>query len=207
MVTDPPYGVAYETEGKNPRWRKDRRPIANDDLGKDQAAFWTAAFSPWPLEGDAYVFSPSGPLISTLCGSIEAAGISHRQWLIWVKQQLVLGRSHYHYRHEHIFYGWKGKTSWNGSRKEDSVWEVDRPMDSPEHPTMKPLELVERAIENSSQPGDLVLDQFLGSGTTLIAAERTGRMCYGMELDTHYCRLVIARWEAFTGLKAEKASK
>ena len=97
LVTDPPYGVAYEPEG-----RKRRRPIANDDLGRDQAEFWAQAFSAWPLEGDAYVFSPSRPLISTLCASIAAAGSEHRQWLIWVKDRLVLGRSHYHYRHEHI---------------------------------------------------------------------------------------------------------
>ena len=207
MVTDPPYGVAYEDHGENPKGRKKGRPIANDALGADQAAFWTEALRHWPLDGDAYVFSPSGPLIGTLCASIEAAGITHRQWLIWIKDRLVLGRSHYHYRHEHIFYGWKGKTSWNGSRKEDSVWEEPRPADSPEHPTIKPLPLCERAIENSSQPYDLVIDPFLGSGTTLIAAERTGRRCFGMELDPHYCSLVIARWEAFTGLSAEKVSE
>ena len=205
VVTDPPYGVGYETEGKNPRWRKDKRPIANDDLGENQAAFWTAAFRHWPLDGDAYVFSPSGPLISALCASIEAAGITHHQWLIWVKHQLVLGRSHYHYRHEHIFYGWNGKTSWNGSRKEDSVWDEERPLASPEHPTMKPVALCERAIENSSGPNGLVIDPFLGSGTTLIAAERTGRRCYSMEIDARYVRLVLSRWEAFSGGKAQKA--
>jgi DNA modification methylase len=205
MVTDPPYGVAYETEGKNPRWRKDKRPIANDDLGKDQAAFWTEAFRHWPLDSDAYVFGPSGPLIFELAAALTAAAIEIHQLLIWVKHQLVLGRSHYHYRHEHVFYGWKGKTSWNGSRKEDSVWEEERPMASPEHPTMKPVALCERAIENSSQPNDIVIDAFLGSGTTLIAADRTGRRCFGMELDPHYVRLVLSRWEAFSGLKAEKA--
>jgi DNA modification methylase len=201
MVTDPPYGVAYEAD-EDGRRQKHKRPILNDDLGKDQATFWTAAFSSWPLEGDGYVFSPSGPLISTLCAAIEAAGIQHHQWLIWVKNQLVLGRSHYHYRHEHIFYGWRGKTSWNGSRKEDSVWEENRPMSSPEHPTMKPLALCERAIENSSEADDVVVDPFLGSGTTLIAAERTGRRSYAMEIDPRYCRVAIARWEAFTGEKA-----
>ena len=108
------------------------RSIANDDLGAGQASFWTDAFRHWPLNGDAYVFSPSGPLIQTLCAAIEAAGISHRQWLIWVKDRLVLGRSNYHYRHEHIFYGCKGKSSWNGSRKEDSVWDEPRPSDSPD---------------------------------------------------------------------------
>ncbi len=206
MVTDPPYGVAYEADEDGRRQRR-KRPISNDDLGKGQAEFWIAAFSHWPLEGDAYVFSPSGPLISTLCASIEAAGIRHHQWLIWVKNQLVLGRSHYHYRHEHIFYGWRGKTSWNGSRKEDSVWEEDRPMSSPEHPTMKPLALCERAIKNSSEADDVVVDPFLGSGTNVIAAERTGRRCYGMEIDPRYCRVIIARWEAFTGLKSEKVPK
>jgi len=199
MVTDPPYGVAYEPEG-----RKRKRPIANDDLGKGQAEFWTKAFSAWPLEGDAYVFSPSGPLIQTLCASIVAAGIEHHQWLIWVKDRLVLGHSNYHYRHEHIFYGWRGKTSWQGSRKEDSVWEENRPQASPQHPTMKPVVLCQRAIENSSATDDVVAEPFLGSGTTLIAAERTGRRCYAMEIDPRYCRVAIARWEAFTGERAER---
>ncbi len=202
MVTDPPYGVAYEPEG-----RKRRRPIANDDLGKGQAEFWTRAFSAWPLEGDAYVFSPSGPLIQTLCASIVAAGIEHHQWLIWVKDRLVLGHSHYHYRHEHVFYGWRGKTSWQGSRKEDSVWQEDRPQASPQRPTMKPVALCVRAIENSSETGDIVAEPFLGSGTTLIASERTGGRCRGMEIDPRYCRVVIARWEAFSGEKAERVSE
>jgi DNA modification methylase len=205
MVTDPPYGVAYEVDGKNPKFKKRRGAIANDDLGTDQAQFWTDAFRQWPLEGDVYVFGPSGPLIFELAAALTAAGIDPRQLLIWVKDRLVLGRSHYHYRHEHILYGWRGKSSWNGSRKEDSVWEEPRPADSPEHPTIKPLPLCERAIENSSQPNDVVIDAFLGSGTTLIAAERTGRRCYGMEIDPAYCGLVLQRWEAFTGGKAEKA--
>jgi len=202
MVTDPPYGVAYEPEG-----RKRKRPIANDDLGEGQAEFWTRAFAAWPLEGDAYVFSPSGPLIQTLCASIVAAGIEHHQWLIWVKDRLVLGHSHYHYRHEHVFYGWRGKTSWQGSRKEDSVWEEARPQASPQHPTMKPVALCVRAIKNSSGPDDVVAEPFLGSGTTMIAAERTGRRCHAMEVDPRYCRVAIARWEAFTGEKAEKVSE
>ncbi len=205
MVTDPPYGVAYDGAPghRQKRAAHPRKYIANDDLGKDQAEFWMAAFSPWPLEGDAYVFSPSGPPISTLCASIEAAGIRHHQWLIWAKQQFVLGGSHYHYRHEHIFYGWRGKTSWNGSRKEDSVWEVDRPMRSLDHPTMKPVSLCERAIGNSSRPSGLVIDPFLGSGTTMIAAERLGRRCYSMEIEPRYADVAVRRWEEFTGRKAE----
>ena len=202
MVTDPPYGVAYEPES-----RKRKRPITNDDLGEGQSEFWMRAFSAWPLEGDAYVFSPSGPLIQTLCASIVAAGIEHHQWLIWTKDRLVLGHSHYHYRHEHVFYGWKGKTSWQGSRKEDSVWEEKRSQASPQHPTMKPVAPCQRAIENSSGSNDLVVDPFLGSGTTVIAAERTGRRCYGMEIDPRYCRVAISRWEAFSSAKAEKVQE
>lgn len=155
--------------------------------------------------GRGYVFGPSGPLIFQLAAALTDAGIDPHQLLIWVKDRLVLGRSHYHYRHEHVLYGWKGKSSWNGSRKEDSVWDEPRPTDSPEHPTIKPLPLCQRAIENSSQPNDIVVDPFLGSGTTLIAAERTGRRGYGMEIDRAYCGLIIQRWEAFRGGKAEKA--
>lgn len=198
MVTDPPYGVGYRAGAKGGR----RAAIANDNLGKDQARFWASAFVHWPLAGDAYVFSPSGPLITTLCAAIETTGINHHQWLIWVKQQLVLGRSHYHYRHEHIFYGWKGKSSWRGSRSEDSVWEAERPLSSVEHPTMKPVTLCERAIKNSSRANDLVVDPFLGSGTTLIAAERLGRRCHAMELEAAYVDVAVDRWQAHTGGKA-----
>ena len=204
MVSDPPYGVNYETDGKNPRWRGDSSPMANDNLGKDQGQFWTDAFVLWPLNGDAYIFSPSGPLISALAASIQEAGITHHQWLIWAKHQFVLGRSHYHYRHEHIYYGWKGKTSWNGSRTEDSVWDHNRPMKSPEHPTMKPAALCEKAITNSSKVGNIVLDPFGGSGSTLIACEKLGRRCYMMEIDPHYCDVIIKRWEDYTGKKAKK---
>ena len=210
MVTDPPYGVEYSSPGKRDssgrlRYGGDLRrkePIANDDLGEDQAVFWTGALASWPLEGDAYVFSPSGPLISTLCASIEAAGIEHHQWLIWLKSRLVPSRGHYHYRHEHIFYGWRGRSSYNGSRTEDSIWVADKPHRSPEHPTMKPVALCERAIANSSSQGNLVIDPFLGSGSTMIAAERLGRRCYAMEIEPLYVDVAVRRWEEFTGLKA-----
>ena len=173
--------VAGETE---------RRPIANDDLGDDQAAFWTAAFSPWPLEGDAYAFSPAGasdlhPVRLHRGGWHRAPSMADLGQAAIVPGPLPLSlspRAH--------FYGWKGRTSYRGSRTEDSVWEVDRPMKSPDHPTAKPVALCERAIGNSSTVASLVIDPFLGSGTTVIAAERTGRRCYGMEIDPHYCRIV-----------------
>jgi len=204
MVTDPPYGVGYETDGANRSASADSRPIANDDLGKDQVAFWQSAFVGWPLDGDAYIFSPSGPPITLLSAALAAAGIEHHQWLIWAKQQFALGRSHYHYRHEHIFYGWRGTSSWNGSRTEDSVWEADRPMASPEHPTMKPVVLCERAITNSSKPRANVVDPFLGSGTTMIACEHLGRRCYGMEIEPRYVDVAVKRWEGFTGKEAQR---
>ena len=204
VVTDPPYGVAYDGSGSNPRWPKDGSIIANDDLGKDQFAFWVAAFTTVArvVSGDVYIFAPSGPLNMVLAEAIQKAGIEHHQWLIWCKNRFVLGRSHYHYRHEHIFYGWHRESSWNGSREEDSVWECPNPMNSPEHPTMKPVELIIKAFKNSSKEKDGVLDPFLGSGTTIIAAEQTGRICFGMEIVPHYCDVAIARWEAYTGEQA-----
>jgi DNA modification methylase len=110
----------------------------------------------------------------------------------------------YHWGHEPIFYGWmpNGAHRWLGDRKQTTVWEIARPTKSPEHPTMKPVELVARAIEHSLPRGDIVLDLFLGSGTTMIAAEQLGRVCYGLELDPRYCDVIVRRFEAFTGATA-----
>ena len=126
--------------------------------------------------------------------------------LIWAKDRFVLGRADYQRAYEPIWYGWREGAAhhWCGDLDQGDVWRVERPSASELHPTTKPLGLVERAIENSSRPGDLVCDFFLGSGTTLIACERTGRVCFGSEIDPHYASIVIARWEAFTGEKARK---
>ena len=206
MLTDPPYGVGYQTDGKILRWRHDNLPIANDDLGADQGEFWHRAFAAWPLNGDCYIFCAPGPLMVVLSQAIIASGISHHQWLIWSKDRFVLGRSHYHNRHEHIFYGWKGKSSWQGRRDEDSVWECPRPQRSPEHPTMKPVALLERALKNSSRQGDAIADPFLGSGATLIASQKLGRICYGMEIEPRYVQVALERWELYTGNKVVKVS-
>ena len=106
-----------------------------------------------------------------------------------------MGRQDYHWRHEAILYGWKPGAShlWYGGRKQDTVWEIDRPSRSPDHPTMKPIALVVKAILNSTKGQDVVLDSFLGSGTTLIAAEQTGRFCYGLEIDPIYCDVIVKR--------------
>ena len=128
------------------------------------------------------------------------------QCLVWAKDSLCLGRNDYHWRHEPCLYGWKegAAHSWYSDRKQTTVIEMPRPKRSDEHPTMKPVQLFAYLIDNSSKAGDLVLDTFGGSGTTLIAAEQLGRRAYLMELDPHYCDVILARWEKLTGRTAEK---
>jgi site-specific DNA-methyltransferase (adenine-specific) len=125
-----------------------------------------------------------------------------RQTLVWVKQQLVMGRSDYHYRHEPIFYGWKPGAAHTAppGRKSDTIWEFDRPSRSGEHPTMKPVALIEQAITNHTQRNDVVLDLFGGSGSTLIAAHAAGRVARLMELDPKYCDVICKRFQQATGV-------
>jgi len=208
--TDPPYNVDLGHHGGAPRTGR-RRTIANDALPPEQ---WEAFCRGWAqnllshVDGALYVCMSTRewPLVTRV---LEEAGGHWSDTIIWAKDRFVLGRADYQRQYEPIWYGWRDGAShhWCGDRDQGDVWTIPRPAESELHPTMKPLALVERAIENSSRPGDLVLDLFLGSGTTVIAAERTGRICYGMELDPHYCRIVIARWEAFSGLKAEKLAE
>jgi len=210
VFTDPPYGVNLGHHGGAPRHGR-RRTIANDALPPEE---WEAFVRTWAkqlldnVDGALYVCMSTRewPTVSRV---LDELGAHWSDTIIWAKDRFVLGRADYQRQYEPIWYGWREGAShhWCGDRDQGDVWAIPRPAESELHPTMKPLPLVERAIENSSHPGDLVLDLFLGSGTTVIAAERTGRICFGMELDAHYCRIVIARWEAFTGLKAEKLSK
>lgn len=206
--TDPPYGVSVGDKNKflNSIARSNRveENLENDTLPEPELVeMLRGAFANAAEHGTAggawYVAAPAGPLHILFGLILKEMGI-YRQTLIWVKHNATfapLGVD-YHWRHEPIFYGWlpgAGHRSYGG-RQQDTVWEIDRPQASPEHPTMKPLELVTRAIENSSQPGELVYDAFLGSGTTLIAAQRTGRRCYGCELSPAYCDVILARAEA-----------
>ena len=216
--TDPPYGVAIGDKNKllnaiGPSNRIEEN-LANDtldDAGLDEmlrAAFAVAATA--CLAGAAwYVAAPARPLHLIWGKALKDMGIWH-QTLQWVKNNATFSPMgvDYHWRAEPIFYGWLPGAAhrYHGGRKQDTVWEIDRPTKSPDHPTMKPVELVARAVENSSSAGDIVLDLFLGSGTTLIAAEQTGRICYGMEIDPRYCDVIVKRWEAFTGKKAERGS-
>jgi DNA modification methylase len=134
------------------------------------------------------------------------AGLALRQQLVWVKDTFVFGRQDYHWRHESILYGWKDGAShfFGGGRTQDTVWEIPRPKKSEAHPTMKPVELVARAIGYSSKPEQLVLEPFSGSGTTVLACEQTGRKCYAIELDPRYVDVAVKRWEGFTGQKAQR---
>jgi DNA modification methylase len=127
--------------------------------------------------------------------------------IIWNKDRLVLSRKDYHTKYEPIWYGWKegeARLCSVKDRKQSDVWDIERPANSPLHPTTKPIELIEISIKNSSKKNNLILDIFMGSGSTLIACEKLQRKCYGMELDEKYCDVIIERWEQFTGKKAEK---
>jgi DNA modification methylase len=126
--------------------------------------------------------------------------------IIRAKDRFTLGRADYQRQYEPLWFGWREGSDhfWCGDRDQGDVWKIDRPSASEAHPTMKPLPLIERAIENSSKPGDLVTDLFLGSGSTLIACERTGRTCFGIEIDEMYASILIARWESFSGQEARR---
>jgi site-specific DNA-methyltransferase (adenine-specific) len=213
MWTDPPYGVAYQTklsteEAVARHRRTDGLEVTNDQP-EDIPALLAAAFGHAPLRagGAFYVASPSsGDVLPVFYAALAGAGMSVRQQLLWIKDVFVMGRHDYHYRHEPILYGWKEGSAhfFGGGRAQDTVWEIPRPKRSESHPTMKPVELVARALKNSSRPGDLVYEPFAGSGSTIIAAEQTRRRCVALEIDPRYAQVAIERWQAFSGGQAEK---
>ena len=199
--TDPPYGVSYVGQGG--------MTIENDnlDIGALEE-FLRESFNAmitFTKPGACwYVAAPSGNLFQAFSIPLSELEV-WRHTLVWVKDALVMGRADYHYRHESIFYGWTPGAAHQEppDRKQDSVWEVPRPRSNKEHPTMKPIELITRAINNSSRANDIVLDPFAGSGSTLIGADQTRRRARVMEIDPKYCDVIIARWERITGGKAE----
>lgn len=202
LLTDPPYGVSYV--GKT----KDALTIENDALTEeDLEELIRGAFSiaETHCRPGAYWYAtvPAGPLHLLFADDWKARGIL-RQIMVWVKDSMVLGHSEYHYQHEPILFGWMpGERYKNPDRTRTTVWECPRPKASREHPTMKPVALWARAIQDGSREADLVFDPFLGSGTTLVACEQLGRTCYGMEISPQYCQVIIDRWEKLTGQKAE----
>jgi site-specific DNA-methyltransferase (adenine-specific) len=135
---------------------------------------------------------------------MKLAGFKIRECLIWVKNCMVMGRQDYQWRHEPILYTWKEGAghNWYSDRKQTTILEFNKPSKSLQHPTTKPVDLWEYLMQNSSKPGDIVLDQFMGSGTTIIAAERLGRHGYGLELDERYAQAILDRYQKFSGKKA-----
>lgn len=202
VITDPPYGVSYD--GGPNSTREDR--ILNDDLDEGSLAeFWRkicqAISNSLKAGGCLYVTVPSHPVGLVFENELRRLGWL-RQRLVWLKDQMVLGRSDYHYKHEPILYGWKPGAAHQAPlvRTLTSVIEAPRPKVSKEHPTMKPIELWAQLIKNSSSRSDVVLDPFLGSGTTLIACERLNRICYGIELEPKYVDVICQRYYNETGI-------
>lgn len=206
LLTDPPYNVSYEGG------TKEKLTIMNDSM-EDSAfrsflvsAFTSgvenmrkgAAFYIWHADSEGYNFR----------GACRDVGLQIRQCLIWNKNQLVLGRQDYQWKHEPCLYGWKDGSShyFINDRSQTTVLDFNKPQRNGEHPTMKPVELFGYCINNSTQKNDLVLDLFGGSGTSIIACEQLNRKCYTMEFDPHYCDVILARWEKLTGNVALKIS-
>jgi len=204
VFTDPPYNVDYANSAKD-KMRGTNRPILNDNLGDGFQDFLLAAFKPTMAHcsGAIYVAMSSSEL-DTLQAAFRAAGGKWSTFIIWAKNTFTLGRSDYQRQYEPILYGWpEGATRhWCGDRDQGDVWHFNKPRVNDLHPTMKPVELVERAIRNSSRPGDVVLDPFGGSGTTLIAAEKSGRQARLIELDPKYVDVIVRRWQEYAGAQA-----
>ena len=203
MVTDPPYGVAYD-----PTWRNRAGLSTTRRTGKvenDHRADWREAWALFPGEV-AYVWH--GALhASTVAESLTACGFAIRAQIVWAKDRLVLGRGHYHWQHEPCWYAVRGTGHWTGDRKQTTLWQIASTGQDSEtvHGTQKPVACMRRPIENNSSPGQAVYEPFSGSGTTLIAAEMTGRCCHAVELSPAYVDVAVLRWQAFTGQEATLA--
>jgi DNA modification methylase len=208
LLTDPPYGVNYD-----PNWRERAGLGRTQQTGlvqNDDRADWTDAYKLFP--GNVAYLWHAGVHAAEVAASLEAAGFRMRAQVLWVKQHFALSRGDYHWKHEPCWYAVReGKSSnWCGDRKQSTVWEVanlnpfggsnEEPTTG--HGTQKPVEIMRRPILNNTRQKDIVYDPFLGSGTTLIAAELTGRVCYGLEIDPNYCDVIVTRFQDLTGKKA-----
>ncbi len=200
MVTDPPYGVNYD-----PEWRNREGVTPTKRLGKvlnDDRADWSEAWALFP--GDvAYVWH--GALhASTVAASLEAQGFGMRAQIVWAKDSLVFGRGDYHWQHEPCWYAVRNRGHWSGDRTQSTLWKIPTGGQDAEtiHSTQKPVECMRRPMENNSIAGDHVYEPFSGSGTTIIAAEASGRCCHAVELNPIYVDVAIRRWEAFSGAAA-----
>jgi len=204
--TDPPYNVNYANTAKD-KLRGKNRAILNDNLGEGFGAFLQAACQNIldMTKGGVYIAMSSSEL-DTLQLAFRAAGGKWSTFVIWAKNTFTLGRADYQRQYEPILYGWRDGAEhyWCGARDQGDVWFVKKPHKNDLHPTMKPVELVEKAVTNSSKTRDLVLDPFGGSGSTLIACEKTGRRARLIELDPKYVDVIVKRWQDWTGKQATR---
>jgi DNA modification methylase len=212
MVTDPPYGVNYSAGWRNvsmpakndpSRWR-DGHGRATGAVMNDDRSDWREAWALFP--GDVtYVWHPPGAKQVEFFNSLAAVGFEIRMQIIWAKSHFPIGRGNYHVQHEPCWYAVrKGKTAhWNGDRTQSTLWQIPKPSKSETgHSTQKPVDCMQRPIENNSSPGQAVYDPFIGSGTTMIAAEQTGRSCLCLEISPAYVDVTVKRWQDFTGKQA-----
>jgi len=177
--------------------------MSNDNFYEFLLEVYTRMFEVMRDGAPIYVFHAGRESHNFILGLLNS-GFKFSQILIWVKNTMVMGRNDYHFKHEPILYGWKpgAAHSWYSDRKQVTTWDFARPSRNAEHPTMKPIDLICYPINNSSKKGDLVVDLFLGSGSTLIASDKMHRKCYGMELDPKYCDVIIRRYQELTGQDA-----
>ena len=201
VFTDPPYNIAYEGGSKK------REMIKNDEVENFYEFLFDAYTSMFTFTkgGASFYISHADSERVNFTKAFKDAGGYLSSIIIWAKNNATFGRSDYFWKHEPIIYGWnsKGSHKWYGDRKQDTIWNIDRPSKSEEHPTMKPIKLIEKAINNSSKTGDGILDLFGGSGSTLIACEQTDRQCYMMELDPRYVDVIRKRYAKFIGKENE----
>ena len=208
VFTDPPYNVDYANTAKD-KMRGTDRPILNDNLGAGFHDFLLGALTPTlaHCRGGIYVAMSSSEL-DVLQSAFRSAGGKWSTFIIWAKHTFTLGHADYQRQFEPILYGWPadGTRHWCGARDQGDVWNIKKPHKNDLHPTMKPVELVERAVRNSSRPGDIVLDSFGGSGTTMIASEKSDRKARLIELDPKYVDVIVRRWQEYAGAQATRQS-
>lgn len=201
MVTDAPYGVEYDAKWRDDAMGGKEGGPATGVVKNDARADWSEAWALFPGH-IAYVWH-AGIYSPMVADSLTACGFKLRAQLIWAKSHFAISRSDYHWQHEPCWYAVKDKGYWKGDRKQSTLWQIDKPQKSETgHSTQKPVECMRRPIENNSSPGQAVYEPFSGSGTTIIAAEQTGRHCYAMELSPAYVDVAVKRWQNFTGQQA-----
>ncbi len=205
IITDPPYNVAYKG-GTTEKMTIQNDSMSAEDFYRFLLAACGAMFAVAKDGAGLYMFHADREIVS-FRKAITETGFKLSQCCVWVKQQFVLGQQDYHSQHEPILYGWKATSAhrWYADRKQSTVWQFDRPQRNDVHPTMKPVALIEYPLCNNSRVGDVVLDLFGGSGSTLIACEKRSRAARLMELDPKYCDVIIDRWQKFTGQQATLA--